>query len=270
VLFHPRVEASQALAGRLTGDLAALGAECTLLSSWDEAEIEGRLAGLDWVVTLGGDGTLLRTARLTAASGIPILGVNFGRLGFLAEVHPDEALERVPEVLYGSGQVESRLMLRCHATVGGRTVGPIDAVNETFVGRGQVARAVRLSAAVDGVPLVRFAADGLVVATPTGSTAYSLSAGGPVVAPTMEVLLFTPVVPHPIPVRTIVLPPASEIHITVETDDEAVFSVDGQIHHALGDGDSVRVSTGPHRFRLLRLGPPDQFYRTLVERLARW
>jgi NAD+ kinase len=271
VLYHPRVDASQPLARELVAELVGRGAEATLLNAWEEkGGLSSRLGQLDWLVAMGGDGTLIRVGRLAAEYGLPLIGVNFGRLGFLAEVSPHEALAQIPALLDGSGTVEERLMLRCHATVRGELIGPFDAVNDVFVGRGRVARAVRLSAAVDEVPVIRFAADGVILATPTGSTAYSLSAGGPVVSPQLDVFLFTPVVPHPVPVRAIVLQRSARVELTVHTDEDAVLSVDGQLHHPLHDGDTVRIEAAPHALRLLRAGGRDQFFKTLVERLRRW
>ncbi len=270
VLFHPRIRASQELAHQLIAVLEARGAETALLSAWDEAGVGERLATLDWVITMGGDGTLVRMARLAAEHGVPLLGVNFGQLGFLAELVPEDVMERVPEVLSGEGWIDARLMLRCTVDRDGRHLGPIDAVNDVFVGRGRIPRAIRLRTAVDGVPLARLTADGLLVATPTGSTAYSLSAGGPVVAPQMDAVLVTPVMSHPMPVRAIVLPVDSVVDATVEVGDEATLSIDGQIHHSMAEGDSIHVEAGPHRVRLLRLCPSEQFFGTLFERLHRW
>jgi NAD+ kinase len=271
VLYHPRVEASQPLGHALVAALAERGAEPRLLNAWEEkGGLGGRLGDLDWLVVMGGDGTLVRVGRIAAEHGLPLIGVNFGRLGFLAELEPEAAVAKIPGLLNGSGTVDSRLMLRTTATVAGQMVGPVDAVNDVFIGRGRVARAVRLTAAIDGMDVIHFTADGVLLSTPTGSTAYSLSAGGPVVPPGLDVLVFTPVVPHPVPVRTLVLPPTATVDVRVETDEGAVLSVDGQLHYDLADGDSVRVTVGPNRLRLLRHGPPEHFYETLVERLRRW
>ncbi len=271
VLYHPRVEASRPLAEELVALLAAHGAQASLLSAWEEkGGLGGRLTELDWLVVLGGDGSLVRVGRLAAEHGLPVIGVNFGRLGFLAEVSPAEALSRIPALLDGSGHVEERLTLRVTGTAGGQALEALDAVNDVFVGRGRVARAVRLAVAIDGTPVMHFTADGLVVSSPTGSTAYAMSAGGPVVPPGLDVLVLAPVVPHPLPVRTLVLPPTAEVAVTVAADEGAVLSVDGQLHYDVADGDTLRVTTGSRRLRLLRSGPSSQFYDTLLERLRRW
>lgn len=279
VLYHPRIDASRDLAAELVALVRERGADARLLNAWEErGQLAGRLVGLDWAVALGGDGTVLRLAGLLASLGVPVIGVNFGRLGFLAQIDAADARSVIPRLLAGEGEVEERLMLRAACNrdvlVGGDSgpdhTAPYDAVNDVFVGRGKVAHAVRMDLAVDGRPLIRFAADGVIVATPTGSTAYSLSAGGPVVAPRMQALIITPVVPHPVPVRTIVLPATSVVDIRVQTEEEAICSIDGQRHYAVPDGTTVRVQAAPYPARFLRLGSSDQFYQTLVERLSRW
>lgn len=267
VLHHPRVPASRPLARELVAALAAAGAVPSLLNAWEEkGELGSRLPELDWLVVMGGDGTLVRVGRLAAGHGLPVIGVNFGRLGFLAEIAPEEALTRIPALLDGSGTVEERLMLCCQAP----GLEPLEAVNDIFIGRGKVARAVRLTVAVDGATVMSFTADGTLVSTPTGSTAYSMSAGGPVVPPGLDVMVLTPVVPHPLPVRTLVLPPTATVDITIHVDEDALLSIDGQLHHELQDAATVTVTAAESRLRLLRAGTLEVFYSTLVERLRRW
>ncbi|MFN2251771.1 MAG: NAD(+)/NADH kinase [Anaerolineae bacterium] len=269
VLYHPHVEESLVTARQLAEMLSEHGAHPMLHDAWEWGASDDDLAGLDWVITLGGDGTVLRAVRQTAERGIPITGVNFGRLGFLAELEPREALRSISDLAQGGGHIEERLMLRCRARIGGQPYGPVDALNDIFVGRGRVAHAVRLDVSVDDVPLVRFVADGLVVATPTGSTAYSLSAGGSVIGPGLDALMVTPVVPHPNPVRPIVLQADSCIDIWLGRGRDAILTIDGQVHEDLLEGDSVRVTVAPRRARFLRLEPASSFYDTLIERLRR-
>mgnify|MGYP001164236322 CR=1 FL=1 len=270
VLFHPRVPESRALADRLAASLTAAGAACDVADAWHDVDaLERTVRGSDWLVVLGGDGTMLRVARLAAAADVPLIGVNFGRLGFLTEVEPADAEAAVHRVAVGEAVVEPRVLLRCTGHIGGQAIGPLDAVNDVFVGRGRVSRPVRLDASIDGTPYLRYFADGLIVATPTGSTAYSLSAGGPVVDPAMAALVVTPVVPHPVPVKTLVLAAERAIDIVVRTDYDAILAVDGGPAHDLADGDHVRIVLSPHRARFLRLGPSASFYAGLVERLQR-
>jgi NAD+ kinase len=269
VVFHPRVEAARAFALVLAEAFAARGVESLVHDAWDWGPIEPQLAGIDFVVSLGGDGTMLRTARHASPHGVPVIGVNFGRLAFLAELEPSEAMERLPLLLDGAGRVEERLMLRCRAQAADGDTGPIDALNEVFVGRGHVAHAVRLEVTVNDAPLVRFVADGLVVSTPTGSTAYSMSAGGPIVAPEVDAVVVTPVVSHPSTVRPLVLPAGVCVGVRVTCEAGAVLTVDGQIHHVLGDGATVRVERSPYRTRFLKLESPDDFYGSMMRRLRR-
>lgn len=257
------------MARQLAATLAEAGLTAQLHDAWAWPEEDVEVGDVDWVITLGGDGTVLRAARQMAERQVPVTGVNFGRLGFLAEMDPEEALQRVPELANGGGTVESRLMLTCTAQLSGATIGPLHAVNDIFVGRGRFAHAVRLELSVDDIPVARFVADGLIVATPTGSTAYSLSAGGPIVAPTMDALVVTPVVPHPTPVRPLVLGPDATVDIWLGRGRDAILTVDGQQHQELTEGDHVRVTASEHRALFLRKDPSSRFYRTLVERLRR-
>ncbi len=289
VFYHRRVAASLDLASRMVEVLEGLGARARLLSAWESRELlEPRLEGLDWAVVLGGDGTVLRMAGILGEHGLPLVGVNFGRLGFLAELEPDRAIEAAGELLGGGGWVQERLMLRASSdavlepvahdgddvvrAIGGssRPGAVAEALNDVFVGRGRVAHAVRLAVRVDGRELIRLTADGLLVATPTGSTAYSLSAGGPVVVPELDAILLTPVVAHPAPVRTMVLPASAEIEITVRSDEEPICSIDGQRHYIVPSGTTVRVGAADRPARFLRLGEPAEFYQSLVERISRW
>jgi len=269
VLYHPQVEESQDLAREIAAALAEVGVAVTLHDAWTWPGEQDGDPDVDWVVTLGGDGTVLRAARKMAAHNVPVTGVNFGRLGFLAEIEPAESIERVVSIAKGEGHVEHRLMLSCSARVSDGVYGPVDAVNDIFVGRGRVARAVRLEVSVDDIPVVRFVADGILVATPTGSTAYSLSAGGPIVFPEMDALIVTPVVPHPTPVRPLVLPPESTVDIWLGRGRDAILTVDGQEHQDLDEGDHVRVRASEHRALFLRKDGSSRFLRTLVDRLRR-
>ncbi len=267
LFYHPRVAAAKKLALELEEALGAAGAEPVVASAWREREVIGHAAALDWIVSLGGDGSLVSVARRTAQFGLPILGVNFGRLGFLSELQPEEALQGVPEGLSGGGWLDTRPMLRCTLRLGGKDEGPYDAVNDVFIGRGQTARLVRLGVMVDGAMLMSLGADGLLAATPTGATAYSLSAGGPIVSPDLDVTLLTPVTPHPACIRPMVLPIGSVIDVSISTHAEGTFSIDGHLHRRIGDGDSIRVTASPYQVRLLRFRPREQFYETVMERL---
>jgi NAD+ kinase len=269
MLYHPQVPESRQLADRLCRELAATGIECVPESAW---EWRGPAPGEpppDGVVTLGGDGTVLRAVRHAAAFGVPVIGVNFGLLGFLADMEPEQAAGIVPGLLQGAGRVDERMMLRFEVRTEEGAMGEQDALNDVFVGRGAVARAVRLELAVDSAVVTRFVADGLVIASPTGSTAYSMSAGGPILDPGMRAFVVTPVVPHPVAVRPLVVPGDSEIQVRIRREEQAILTADGQVHQLLRPGDLVTIRRSPLVARFLRMGEPDGFYATLYDRLRR-
>jgi NAD+ kinase len=250
-----------------------------MFSAWEPAT-EANWHGLDLAVTFGGDGTIVRTARLAAPRSIPIVGINLGRLGFLAELKPSDARQQLPGYLNNHCWTEERLMLQIGIDVGGNVgwpgsnqappvtrTGPFLALNEAAIGRGRNMRVVRLIMRVDGQVMADYYADGVLVATPTGSTAYSLSAGGPVLHPEMDNLLVTPLLPHLTAFRSVVLPSSVPVEVEVHTDHEATLSIDGQIDLPLRDGARVSVSAAEHRCRFLRAGPRQYFYQTLSQRL---
>ncbi len=267
LLFHPRKPETQKLARSLSRVLEERGATTWLRSSWDERAILAHIRELDLLVTLGGDGTVLRAARVAAPYGVPILGVNFGRLGFLAELQPDEALERVPQVLDGDFRLEERMLIHAELCRDSDCLAGYEALNDVFVGRGAVPKAVHLTTLIDGELLTTYVADGAVVATPTGSTAYTLSAGGPVIDPRLRSLLLMPIIPHLTAVHALVLPPEAVITFRVRADYASVLSIDGQIHVEVLDGDEVKVTGSQYSVPFLKLGPANDFYETLLEKL---
>lgn len=267
LLYHPRVEASRELAEQLYDRLASYGVELWMESAWDEESIRQQLNHSDLVITLGGDGTILRAARLAAPHDIPILGVNFGRLGFLAEVEPDEALVVVPKVLEDECRVERRFLLRVQLEHEGQVLGTYEALNDVFAGRGRTPRAIRLTVTIDGVTMATYTADGVVIATPTGSTAYVLAAGGPILAPELNAIVITPIVPHPVPYPSVVVDADVEIGVGIDTDVDASLAIDGQIVVPLETGDRLVVTRSPHVASFVRLHPRSTFYATLLEKL---
>ncbi len=229
----------------------------------DEAEI----VRSDFVVVLGGDGTLLAAARLLASHGTPMLGIHLGRFGFIAEASPDELLRAVDKVLAGECAVDERMMLACTVHNGGPAQQTPLGMNDVVVAS-QATRMTHIRARVGEHTLATYAADGVIVASPTGSTGYSLSAGGPLVHPSTPVLLITPISPHTLNARTLVIPDTETVHLTVEGGERDVLTatVDGQIEAPLRAGDTVTVRRAPHNARLLSVGGPN-FYDKIR---ARW
>lgn len=209
---------------------------------------------LSFVVVLGGDGTLLSTARAVCKAGIPVLGVNLGSLGFLTEVRLDQLYPTLEGIEKSCCNVEARSMVRCEVTREDSIVASYDALNDIVVGKGTISRLNHCDVYVDGVFVSSYKADSLIVSTPTGSTAYSLAAGGPILMPTVQALVVTPVSAHSLTHRPLVVPDTSEIGLVVNTGaDEAYMSVDGQVGMPMYDGDRVLCRKSEHQVKLLHI-----------------
>ena len=220
------------------------------------------------LVTLGGDGSILRAARAAAPYGTPILGVNLGRVGFLTEAEPGMWEEVLRKVLSGEYWVEERMMLQVAVRRGGEVLRQAEALNDVVAARGARARVVHLRAEVDGGCLATYVADGLIVATPTGSTAYALAAGGPVLPPQLRNILLVPVAPHLSMERPIVLSEGVRVRISVISGRPVVLTVDGEVQTELESGDEVIVEASPHVARFARVQERNYFYKTLLQRLV--
>lgn len=227
--------------------------------AWGEAEL---------MIILGGDGTLIRAAQMAAPMNVPMLGVNTGHLGFLTEIEGAELFDHLDSFLAGHYVVEERLMLTARVERQGKSLVELTALNDAVVSKGPRARLVHLKVSVGGKVVARYPADGVIVATPTGSTAYSLSAGGPIVGPTVEVLLVTPICPHSMNSRTVVVSGNEQVTISVEeSPGEVGLSADGSDPFPLFKGDVVRFSRAPYSARLVRRHNY-RFYEVLRQKLA--
>jgi NAD+ kinase len=233
-------------------------------SDWDDARLLDFMPGTELLMCLGGDGTVLRAARTVIPHPVPILGVNMGRLGFLAEIRPSHLMETLKDILAGGFRIEVRTMLQAQIPSWGVTH---HALNDVVVGRETLSRPVYVEVAIDGSRLAVHRCDAMIVASATGSTAYSLSAGGPILHPESQDLILTPVAPHMAAARPLVLPPDSVVDLTITTDRDAIVSVDGQVDRVLASGDSVAVCRSPHTARFVRFSSPQDYYSMLAERL---
>lgn len=213
----------------------------------------GSWKGVEFVVVLGGDGTLLRAARAAAPFGVPALGVNLGHLGFLTEIEANELFPALEEFLAGHYMIEERMMLRAVIRREGQELDPFLALNDIVIAKGPLARLVRLQIQVGGTLVATYPADGVIIATPTGSTAYSLSAGGPITEPNLDVILVTPICPHTFYSRPLVVAPDRTVQVTVmENQGGTALTIDGQTGFQLQTGDEVLVSRADEVARLLR------------------
>ena len=221
---------------------------------------------LDLVIVLGGDGTLLSAARATAAIDVPLLGVNLGSLGFLTEVPLQSLYPMLDAIAHGRATVEHRSLMRCEILRGDSVRGRYLVFNDAVVNKTALARLNTYDLYVDKVFVSSYRADGIIVATPTGSTAYSLSAGGPVLMPTVNAIVITPVAPHSLTHRPLVVPDSVEIEILLRSEEEVAYlSLDGQPGFDLSDGDRVRCRRSEHQVNLFRTGT--DFFQVLRSKL---
>jgi NAD+ kinase len=258
-----------------TADMARrAGASVWETDSWEEPDATACLTGTDLVICFGGDGTLIRGARMVAPLGIPIVGVNFGKMGFLTEFAPDEVPASLPGMLAGEYWIEERITLSVRHQRNGETLNTYLTINEAIVGRGRVNRVIRLHTWVDDQYMTSYAADGLLVSTPTGSTASNLAAGGPVLPPEMEALVMVPVLPFVSFRNPIVVSSKSQIDVQVDVTPapplhEAILSIDGGTTVMVEDGDRLIFTGGEVRCRFARIRPRNYFHAVLVPKLQR-
>lgn len=263
VVAYPKMPEAFAEAELIVNFLKDKGFDVPHGSIYDEDLRKRIKAGeYDLLIAVGGDGTMLRAGHLCAPNGVPILGIKMGRLGFLMQVQRAEWPEMLGRLFQGEAWIEQRMMLRAEHVRGGETLANWQALNEVVVGRGLALRAVRLVASVDGRPLTTFVCDGLIASTATGSTAYALAAGGPILPPDLRNILLVPIAPHLSVDRAVVLSEGATVSITVKSDN-SVVSVDGQSPISLDESDRVDVRAAEYAARFVRFGDPGYFYRNL-------
>jgi NAD+ kinase len=221
---------------------------------------------VDLLIVLGGDGTLLSMARAVGDCGVPIVGVNLGGLGFLTATTLDEMLPALEALLAGGMEIEERMMLGARLVRGGQPVGEYLALNDVVMTKSAMSRIIDLSVSVGGRHAISYRADGLIISTPTGSTAYNLSAGGPILFPTMDAVVLTPIAPHTLSNRPIVVPGAQRIEVRLLVDQEVMLTMDGQVGVPLREGDIVEVQKAGARIRLVRF-PQKDFFSVLRTKL---
>jgi NAD+ kinase len=262
-LIHPRVARFPALEdARATLQEGAV-------ESWEATRDECRRLPKETrlLVTLGGDGTLLDGARLAAPLGVPVLGVNLGRLGFLTEVEADDLSDGLRRFMAGDYRLEERLLLTVTVQRAGRASRAGLVLNEAVIDRADGATLVRLALAVDGQPVGGIDADGVLVATATGSTAYALAAGGPILEPSLQDILMVPMNPFALTVRPILFPPRQHLSVEIARG-PGRLTIDGRVGRKLQVGDHIHLAAYQRRLKMVRFTPPERFYVLLRQKLG--
>ncbi len=224
---------------------------------------------VDLLVVLGGDGTLLAAARLLGEHPVPILPVNLGGLGFLTSVTLAELYLILDQVLEGKNRISERVLLQAEVIRGGKAIEQHQALNDAVLNKATLARMIDLDLHIDGGYVCSYKADGLIISTPTGSTAYSLAAGGPIIYPLVEAFVITPICPHTLTNRPVVIPDTCKVEVDFRAGEETVYlTLDGQVGVELKPGDRVAVSKASHKLRLVR--PPRKTYFEILRNKLKW
>ena len=269
IIFHPLNESAGNLAREMEQFLGARGVSVWLCSAWEGDTARIQVDGTDLMLSVGGDGTILRAAQAVLPRPVPITGINLGNLGFMTELTVDEARDKLAALLAGEGWLDERSLLEVELPAAGESAEPqkFYALNDMVIAHGEVARLIRIEASVDGQLLTTYKADGVIVSTATGSTGYALAAGGPILHPQAKEMLLLPIVPHLSASYKLVLPPTSTIELRVSTLHSAALTVDGHIVTPLSDGTVVTIKHSPNTVRFLRIHSDTSFFGSLERRL---
>lgn len=269
VLGHPHRPMTGEVCAEVSRHLRQQGIETWCYPVWDSALVKPALVGTDLIIAIGGDGSMLRAARLASHRDVPVFGINAGHLGFLTEVGLDEWDRALRILLSGSYWIETRMMIHCEVWRGENPVFADDALNDVVIGRGALARSILIETYIDGGWTTTYNADGVIIATPTGSTAYALAVGGPILPPELKNILVIPVAPHLSLDRPLVLSEGAVVEavISPELGVEPVLTIDGENITSLQPGDAVVVQNSRLISRFVRLRERNYFYRSLLDRM---
>lgn len=265
LVYNSRVQVALALVNDISAWLNAHNIQTWACST---EELATTTQSADLVLTLGGDGTILRTMQTTAPAGVPLLGINLGRVGFLTETQPNAWEQTLERVLKGNAHVEERMMLSVTLIRDGNPIAQETALNDAVVSRSALARTVRLTTFIDGALMTRYVTDALILSTATGSTAYAYALGGPILPPWLNNILIVPAAPHLSLERPLVLNAEAVVEVRINTEIPGMLSVDGRMEGELLNDDIVRIHRSLTKARFLRLRNRNDYYRTLVERLT--
>jgi NAD+ kinase len=271
IIYNARIPEALDLSSAIVNELS-LEQDSWIAPAENFDVLRQRIPETDLVITVGGDGTILRAVKVTAPGRVPMVGINMGRLGFMTELQVHDAVEKLPLYLDGGCRVDDHNMVEAHVYKGtngnARLPGPFHALNDVALGRGSVSRVVTIRTSIDGADVASVRADGIILATATGSTGYSLAVGGPILNPLSESLVMKPIAAHVGLSASLVLEPKARVGMYLEGTQEAILSVDGFENLPLEPGDWVEVQQSPLKARFLRANPPNQFYATLTRRLG--
>lgn len=270
MLAHPLRAASYPVAERIAATLRDHGLQTWLHTQWDESDVVEDVRAVDMVVAIGGDGAMLRAARVCAPFSVPVLGINMGQLGFLTEISdPENWEDEFVGVLRGDYWIETRTMITANVLRGGQPIATGTALNDIVISGSLIGRMIRVETFIDGNWTTTYRADALVIATATGSTGYALACGGPILPPELNNILIVPAAPHLSLDRPIVLAEGATVEVAAEPLHTAdiVISADGAVFCEIQPGDRVRVQVSEHASRFVRLRGRNYFYRSLLDRL---
>jgi len=266
IVSHPSLPEAADEMQLIAQSLTAAGMERVAAASLYDEALRQRIKAkeFDLVIAVGGDGTMLRAGHLCAPLGLPVLGINAGRFGFLMEVALGEFPQFISQLLVGDFQLEDRMMLEAIHLREEEEIGRWQVLNEVVVCRGQQVRPIQVEACVDGSPLTSYIADGLIAATPTGSTAYALAAGGPIMPPDLRNMLLIPLAPHLSVDRAVILAEGTQVEFIVRGGYDPVLSVDGHPPQHVERDDKIQVSTADTGVSFVRFQDAGYFYRNLT------
>jgi len=276
IFSKPKVPAAVELVPRVVEWLTDRGTEmrcdedtCVYLGSTGGLRRDDVPEGCDLVIVMGGDGTLLSAARAIAGREIPLFAVNLGGLGFLTAITKEELFPELERAMRGEHRIGKRKLLHVDLIRGGRAVATYEALNDVVITKASIARMIDLETLVDGMFVCAYKADGLIVSTPTGSTAYSLSAGGPIIYPTVAAVCITPICPHTLTNRPVIVNSSSVISVLCRAEDASGFlTIDGQVGEPLHENDRIECSSSQHELHLVR--PPQQKFFDVLRQKLKW
>jgi NAD+ kinase len=266
IIYNPRTDATVNYVKDVEKTLASKNITSWSCPAWEPEKAKQQVPGSDLIISVGGDGTILRAAKAIVPEQVPILGINLGKLGFMSEITADDAGDKLTDFLNGDGWIEERAMLEARVKSMDITAYSL---NDVFVGRRSSARLVTIECKIGKEPLTAYRADGIIVSTASGSTGYSLASGGPILHPESRDIILQPVGAHFSFDKPLVLAADAVIDLKVLTTHEAMISIDGQIEWQLNNGEEVEVKLSKYKSRFLRFQSRNYFYRTLESKLNR-